>query len=55
MHKGDGIAVLQRVEVDVGDAFHFLRQLGELEVVGGEQGQRLDFVGQIFRTGPRQR
>ena len=41
--------------MDVGHAFHFLRQLGQLEVVGGKQGQGFDLIRQIFRAGPRQR
>ncbi len=55
VHKGDGVAVLHRIQVDVGQPAHQLRQAGQLEVVGGEQGVGANLARQLFGTGPRQR
>ena len=40
VHKGDGVAVLQRIKVDVSHAFHFLWQLCQFEIVRCEQNGR---------------
>ncbi len=55
VHKGDGVAVLYRIEVDVGQPAHQLGQAGQLEVVGGEQGVGANLARQLFGAGPRQR
>ncbi len=55
MHEGDGVAVLDRVQMDVSQPLNQLRQPGQLEVVGGKQGVGANLARQLLGAGPRQR
>ena len=54
MQEHDTVIVLTGGEVGVIDAGQLLRQLGQLEIVGGEQGERLEVARQVLGGGPGQ-
>ncbi len=55
VHEGDGVAVFHRIQMDVGEPAHQLRQAGQLEVVGGKQGVGANLACQLLGAGPCQR
>ena len=55
MQEDDLALMLHGVEMHVRRAFHFGRQPGELEIVGGEQGEGADVPGDVVGGGPGQR
>ena len=52
VHEDDVVVVFDGGEVDVFDVLVGFRQFGQLEVVGGEQGQRVVLAGKAFGGGP---
>ena len=55
MQEDDGVLVLDRRQVHVGRARMGLGQLGQLEIVGREQGEAAAVVDQVARDRPGQR
>ena len=47
--------MLYRVQMHIGDAFHFFRQRGQFKIVRGEQRHRFNTAGETFRAGPGER
>ena len=54
MQENDAVVVLAGGEMGVVDAGQMLRQLRQLEVMGGEQGVGAQIAGQMLRRRPRQ-
>ena len=55
MQEDQRLAVLGDFQMHVGDPSESLRQRGQLEVMGGEQGEGADAGGQVLGAGARQR
>src|SRR5690606_2156072 len=54
MQKDNAVVVLGRIQVQVRHCLELARQLGDLEVVGGEQSKGAHAVCQVIGTGPGQ-
>src|SRR6185437_15326280 len=54
VQEDDAVAVLSGIEVHVRTAFHLGCEGGQLEVVGGEQGERFDACGNVVSHRPRE-
>ena len=55
MQENNGFAMLHGVKMNIGNARLLIGQAGQFKVMGGEQGKRPHYPGQLHRTRPGQR
>ena len=55
MHEDEIVAILDGIQMDIGDAIELDGEIGQLEVMRGEQRVRAIVRGQMRRACPRQR